>query len=189
MEIGKTFCGRTDGRTDGRTHLSSNLLGHRRGDDLKMDSKPVFSHVTDQKRDRLGLLCCIMKSNHYFLPVCVHVTVYKMQQHELLIWTLCFGIEMLKSFFCEIQLSKTKTRFFRLSFLMHYNTKLYLNAVSVKGWAKLCIPDTEMLNDNSFPCFSGGGVTKTCQDSRDGPGTVFSETVPALCSHDQPESY
>jgi len=31
MEIGKTFCG----RTDGRTHLSSNLLGHRRGDDLK----------------------------------------------------------------------------------------------------------------------------------------------------------
>ena len=36
MEIGKTFCGRTDGRTDGRTHLSSNLLGHRRGDDLKI---------------------------------------------------------------------------------------------------------------------------------------------------------
>ena len=38
MEIGKTFCGRTDGRTDGRTegrtHLNSNLLGHRRGDDL-----------------------------------------------------------------------------------------------------------------------------------------------------------
>jgi len=33
MEIGKTFCG----RTDGRTHLSSNLLGHRRGDDLKID--------------------------------------------------------------------------------------------------------------------------------------------------------
>ena len=29
---------RTDGRTDGRTHLSSNLLGHRRGDDLiKLD--------------------------------------------------------------------------------------------------------------------------------------------------------
>jgi len=26
--------GRTDGRTDRRTHLSSNLLGHRRGDDL-----------------------------------------------------------------------------------------------------------------------------------------------------------
>jgi len=36
MEIGKTFCGRTDGRTEGRTHLSSNLLGHRRGDDLKI---------------------------------------------------------------------------------------------------------------------------------------------------------
>jgi len=33
MEIGKTFCG----RTDGRTHLSSNLLGHRRGDDLKKE--------------------------------------------------------------------------------------------------------------------------------------------------------
>ena len=30
MEIGKTFCG----CTDGRTHLSCNLLGHRRGDDL-----------------------------------------------------------------------------------------------------------------------------------------------------------
>ena len=28
--------GRTDVRTDGRTHLSSNLLGHRRGDDLKI---------------------------------------------------------------------------------------------------------------------------------------------------------
>ena len=26
-----------DVRTDGRTHLSSNLLGHRRGDDLKTD--------------------------------------------------------------------------------------------------------------------------------------------------------
>ena len=38
MEIGKTFCGRTDVRTDGRTHLSSNLLGHRRGDDLKFES-------------------------------------------------------------------------------------------------------------------------------------------------------
>ena len=34
MEIGKTFSGRADGCTDGRTHLSSNLLGHRRGDDL-----------------------------------------------------------------------------------------------------------------------------------------------------------
>jgi len=39
MEIGKTFCGRTDVRTDGRTHLSSNLLGHRRGDDLKTESR------------------------------------------------------------------------------------------------------------------------------------------------------
>ena len=29
---------RTDVRTDGRTHLSSNLLGHRRGDDLKMNT-------------------------------------------------------------------------------------------------------------------------------------------------------
>ena len=27
---------RTYVRTDGRTHLSSNLLGHRRGDDLKI---------------------------------------------------------------------------------------------------------------------------------------------------------
>ena len=40
MEIGKTFCGRTDVRTDvrtdGRTHLSSTLLGHRLGDDLKI---------------------------------------------------------------------------------------------------------------------------------------------------------
>jgi len=32
MEIGNTFCGRTDGRTEARTHLSSNLLGH----DLKI---------------------------------------------------------------------------------------------------------------------------------------------------------
>jgi len=49
MEIGKTFCGRTDGRTDvrtdGRTHLSSNLLGHRRGDDLKTaESSPLTMH-------------------------------------------------------------------------------------------------------------------------------------------------
>jgi len=35
---------RTDGRTDGRTHLSSNLLGHRRGDDLiKIQDFPGFS--------------------------------------------------------------------------------------------------------------------------------------------------
>jgi len=52
MEIGKTFCGRTDvrtyGRTDGRTHLSSNLLGHRRGDDLKIELfDPHFEEVRD----------------------------------------------------------------------------------------------------------------------------------------------
>jgi len=29
---------RTEVRTDGRTHLSSNLLGHRRGDDLKTET-------------------------------------------------------------------------------------------------------------------------------------------------------
>jgi len=50
MEIGKTFCGRTDGRTEGRTHLSSNLLGHRRGDDLKtgrltLEAPPVLVPV------------------------------------------------------------------------------------------------------------------------------------------------
>ena len=39
----KTFCGRTDGRTDGRTHLSSNLLGHRRGDDLKINATKYFN--------------------------------------------------------------------------------------------------------------------------------------------------
>ena len=41
MEIGKTFCG----RTDGRTHLSSNLLGHRRGDDLKI-VKQQYLHIS-----------------------------------------------------------------------------------------------------------------------------------------------
>jgi len=40
MEIGITFCG----RTDGRTHLSSNLLGHRGGecDDLNIDQEVFF---------------------------------------------------------------------------------------------------------------------------------------------------
>jgi len=38
MEIGKTFCG----RTDGRTHLSSNLLSHRLGDDLKIDCTDII---------------------------------------------------------------------------------------------------------------------------------------------------
>jgi len=33
--------GRTYGRTDGRTHLSSNLLGDRRSDDLKMNLSTV----------------------------------------------------------------------------------------------------------------------------------------------------
>ena len=33
---------RTDGRTEGRTHLSSNLLGHRRGDDLIINTKFRF---------------------------------------------------------------------------------------------------------------------------------------------------
>jgi len=42
MEIEKTFCG----RTDGRTHLSSNLLGHRRGDDLKT----VMYYISKQAR-------------------------------------------------------------------------------------------------------------------------------------------
>ena len=41
MEIGKTFCG----RTDGRTHLSSNLLGHRRGDDLKTENRVTVDCV------------------------------------------------------------------------------------------------------------------------------------------------
>jgi len=40
MEIGKTFCG----RTDGRTHLSSNLLGHHLGDDLKIAKKSPSAH-------------------------------------------------------------------------------------------------------------------------------------------------
>jgi len=40
MEIGKTFCGRTDG------HLSSNLLGHRRGDDLKIVKLQYILHMS-----------------------------------------------------------------------------------------------------------------------------------------------
>ena len=61
MEIGKTFCGRTDGRTDGRTHLSSNLLGHRRGDDLKMNLSTVKWAQWDktQSRELLGLFICV----------------------------------------------------------------------------------------------------------------------------------
>jgi len=39
MEIEETFCGRMDGQTDERTHLSSNLLGLRRGDDLKINTE------------------------------------------------------------------------------------------------------------------------------------------------------
>jgi len=49
-----------------------------------------------------------------------------------------------------------------------------VSAVSVKSWAKLRIPDVEMLKDNSFPCFSGSCVTNL-------PGqqgqTEVSETV------------
>jgi len=70
----------------------------------------------------------------------------------------------------------------------------------VKGWEKLRISDPEMLKDNSFPRFTGGGVNKTCLDSRDGPGAVLSEAIVTvslsagpepsrLSSHDQPESY
>ena len=44
----------TYGRTDGRTHLSSNLLGHRRGDDLKIEYVSVVnSHVSNIRE--LGL--------------------------------------------------------------------------------------------------------------------------------------
>jgi len=32
-----------DVRTDGRTHLSSNLLGHRRGDDLKIKQSEALA--------------------------------------------------------------------------------------------------------------------------------------------------
>ena len=64
--------GRTDVRTDGRTHLSSNLLGHRRGDDLKMDPERMESgciiraetesmacttNNTTVILDRIGILC------------------------------------------------------------------------------------------------------------------------------------
>ena len=61
MEIGKTFCGRTDGRTDGRTHLSSNLLGHRRGDDLKItvgvnNVRKILGFSGVRVRVRLGLV-------------------------------------------------------------------------------------------------------------------------------------
>ena len=56
MEIGKKLFvdvrtyGRTDGRTDGRTHLSSNLLGHRQGDDLKIEDTcnlSMYSVIAD----------------------------------------------------------------------------------------------------------------------------------------------
>jgi len=57
MEIGKTFCGRTDGRTDGRTHLSSNLLGHRRGDDLKINLSTVKWAQWDKMQFRDLLNC------------------------------------------------------------------------------------------------------------------------------------
>jgi len=72
MEIGKTFCGRTDvrtyGRTDGRTHLSTNLLGHRRGDDLKIKihaqggvavcARKLTSAGSSETFGRLRLRCC-----------------------------------------------------------------------------------------------------------------------------------
>jgi len=38
MEIGKTFCGRTDRRTDTPEFI---LLGHRRGDDLKVVNNTI----------------------------------------------------------------------------------------------------------------------------------------------------
>jgi len=57
MEIGKTFCG----RTDGRTHLSFNLLGHRRGDDLKMNLSRVKWAQWDktQSRELSCLFICV----------------------------------------------------------------------------------------------------------------------------------
>jgi len=73
MEIGKTFCG----RTDGRTHLSSNLLDHRRGDDLMNLStvkRPQWGKT--QSRELLGLFICaqllhtILHSTILILPMC-----------------------------------------------------------------------------------------------------------------------
>jgi len=57
MEIGKTFCGRTDGRTDGRTHLSSNLLGHRRGDDL--------IRWQWHRPDHMQIICILLQTDNH----------------------------------------------------------------------------------------------------------------------------
>ena len=41
-----------DVRTDGRTHLSFNLLGHRRGDDLKIGECKVSGELTPRMKYR-----------------------------------------------------------------------------------------------------------------------------------------
>jgi len=68
MEIGKTFCGRTDVRTDGRTHLSSNLLGHRRGDDL-IKIKVWSRYIIKVPLRQLGVLLsppCVADADNIF---------------------------------------------------------------------------------------------------------------------------
>ena len=80
--------GRTDGRTDGWTHLSSNLLGHRRGDDLKMGR----NHYCTVERDSFNVAavntaamttCARMLLCRHFLHLyilnavkCPHVRTY-----------------------------------------------------------------------------------------------------------------
>jgi len=72
-----------------------------------------------------------------------------------------------KIVFLKLYYRNQKFDFFDYRFCC--STYQTLNAVSVKGWASCAYRITEMLKDNSFPCFIGEGVTKICRDSRDGP--------------------
>jgi len=71
---------RTDGRTEGRTHLSSNLLGHRRGDDLKIglwclsvngSRKFYFLWMTSMKI-QINILFSVKGSLKLWILTCVY---------------------------------------------------------------------------------------------------------------------
>ena len=75
-----------DVRTDGRTHLSSNLLGHRRGDDLKIEIKiywQLSSYLTLYNYDQITVATANNAKNFVCLSVVGKIDILCLKPHVI----------------------------------------------------------------------------------------------------------